>query len=520
MSVYIILPLISGIFVLFCGFLVLSKNRKLKVNQIFFFFTVTVTIWLLATFVMFLSKTDEQAIFWDRIVYIGVVFIPITFYHFVLLFTKIKNQKRVLYLGYFLSFIFLILSRTNYFLEDLYKYSWGVHTQARFFHHIFLAFFAFYICLSFSNIYRYYRQTKDIERMQAAYIFLVLFIITLNSLAFLPAYNISISPLFSYLLPVIAVLILSFAIIKYHLFEIRVILTEILVGVMGVILLILPFVMPTINLKILTIFIFFLFCIFGYLLVKATHQEIQRREEIERLYEELKVLDKAKSEFISMASHQLRTPLSAIKGYISMLIEGSYGQISEKAKEKLKNVFQSNERLINLVNNLLNISKIELGKMELEKEKIQIEDLIESCCEELKIEAEKKGLKFYFSKPKEILPKIDIDSLKIRQVILNLIDNAIRYTQKGEIEIKAEKTNSNVLISVRDTGEGLTKEEQKRIFEGFTRGGAGTTYWIEGAGLGLYVAKKYIELHQGKIWAESQGKGKGSVFYVELPIKG
>ena len=317
----------------------------------------------------------------------------------------------------------------------------------------------------------------------------------------------------------ISLVFIALAILRYHLFEIRVILTELLVGVMGVILLVLPFLMTTPTLRILTISVFLLFCLFGYILIKATHQEIKRREEIEKLYQELKVLDKAKSEFISMASHQLRTPLTAIKGYISMMLEGSYNHFSPRAKEKLKNVLYSNERLIKIVNNLLNISKIELGKMELEKEPVQIEDLIQSCYEELKIEAEKKNLKFHFQKPKKPLPKISIDSLKIRQVILNLIDNAIRYTQKGEIEIKAKKINSRIQVSVRDTGEGLTQEEKKKIFEGFTRGAAGFTYWIEGAGLGLYIGKKYVELHQGKIWAESKGKGEGSIFLVELPIE-
>lgn len=245
----------------------------------------------------------------------------------------------------------------------------------------------------------------------------------------------------------------------------------------------------------------------------------EQTKELKKAFEELKVLDKAKSEFISMASHQLRTPLSAIKGYISMLLEGSYGQLPEKAKEKLKNVFQSNERLIKIVNDLLNISKIELGRMELERQAVQLEELIQSSCEELKLEAEKRNLKLSFEKPKKPLPKINIDSLKIRQVILNLIDNAIRYTHQGEIKIEAKRKSSSILISIKDTGEGLTPEEGKRIFEGFTRGSAGINFFIEGAGLGLYVAKKFLELHDGKIWAESKGKGKGSTFYVELPIK-
>jgi signal transduction histidine kinase len=220
-----------------------------------------------------------------------------------------------------------------------------------------------------------------------------------------------------------------------------------------------------------------------------------------------------------MASHQLRTPLTSIKGYISMILEGDYGQIPEKTKKALQNVFQSNERLIGIVNDLLNISRIELGKMELKTSPTKIEQLLQSCSKELKPQAEKKNLKLIFKPPKTPLPTLNIDQLKIRQVILNLIDNAIRYTKEGTITIKVQKTKNSILISIKDTGEGLTREEQKHIFEGFTRGSAGINFFIEGAGLGLYVAKKYLDLHNGKIWAESPGKGKGSTFYVELPIR-
>ncbi len=295
--------------------------------------------------------------------------------------------------------------------------------------------------------------------------------------------------------------------------------------------------------KLLVISIFTLVIIYGYFFNKITDNLIQanfaerrakkaleelakglesqveqRTKELRKAYEDLKVLDIAKSKFITMSSHQLRTPLSAIKGYISMLIEDSYGQIPEKAKEKLIAVFQSNERLIKIVNELLTISKIELGETELFKESAQIEDIIQSCYEKMEAEAKKKNLKLIWQRPKKPLPKIEIDSFKIRQAILNLIDNALKYTKEGQIEIKAEKNNSTLQISVKDTGEGLTKEEQKNIFESFTRGEAGIAYWIEGAGLGLYMAKKYLELHQGKIWAESKDKGKGSTFYIELPI--
>jgi len=246
--------------------------------------------------------------------------------------------------------------------------------------------------------------------------------------------------------------------------------------------------------------------------------DIQTKE-LKQAYEELKVLDRAKSEFISLASHQLRTPLTAIRGYVSMILEGSYGKLSKSASKPLNNVLGSAERLIRIVNDLLNISKIELGKMELNKAPARVDELITTCYEEMKSTAEKKGLEIIWQKPKSRLPEIEVDKLKIGQVISNLIDNAIKYTQKGKIEIKAEKADSVILVSIKDTGEGLTRDEIRMVFEGFTRGAAGIAYWIEGAGLGLYIAKKYIDLHNGKIWVESEGKGKGSAFYVELAIK-
>lgn len=326
----------------------------------------------------------------------------------------------------------------------------------------------------------------------------------------------------------------AYAIVKRELFGIKVILTQVLVAMIAFLLLLdALFFTSDFSFQVIKSIIFFLFLYFGYLLIRSVILEIKNREEMERIssaltvahikleaaYKSLEKLDKAKSEFVSMASHQLKTPLSIIKGYISMMLEGSYGSISDKVKEKLANVLQSNERLLKLVNDLLDISRIELGKMEIERELVQIEDLLQSCVDELKVEAEKKKLKLIFEKPKELLPKINIDSLKIRQVILNLIDNAIKYTSEGEIKVKVTRKNSTILISVQDTGEGLTKEEQKSIFEGFVRGRAGINLWVQGTGIGLWLARKYLELHQGKIWSKSFGKGKGSVFFVELPIK-
>jgi len=249
-------------------------------------------------------------------------------------------------------------------------------------------------------------------------------------------------------------------------------------------------------------------------------KEVEKRtKELKEAYEDLKRLDKAKTEFVSIASHQLRTPLTAVKGYISMMQEGTYGEMPNKMEKPLDNIYASNERLIKLVNDLLNVSRIEAGRIEMKFEKASLENMISSVVEEFDTVAKEKNIYLKWEKPKEPLPKISIDREKMRQVIMNLIDNAIRYTEKGGITVKAKNLNSKMQILVSDTGTGLTKSEISKMFESFSRGAAGTRLYTEGAGLGLYIARRFVEMHKGKIWAESKGKGRGSTFYVELPIK-
>lgn len=298
------------------------------------------------------------------------------------------------------------------------------------------------------------------------------------------------------------------------------------------------------NSKLVVISVFTLVIVYGYFFNKSTDKLIkanfaqrktqealeeltetlqqkvaEQTKELRKSYEELKILDSVKSEFVSIASHQLRTPLTAVKGYISMIIEGTYGKLSEKLEKPLENIYQSNERLIKLVNELLNLSKLETGKLEFKPEPTSLEKIISDAVEELKINAVNKGLYIRIVKPPKLLPKTMVDQDKLKQVTLNIIDNAIKYTKKGGITIELKKLDSREQIKISDTGEGMDKKEIKSLFQMFSRATAGTQLHREGAGIGLYVAKKFVDMHNGKIWAESPGKGKGSTFYIELLLR-
>ena len=245
---------------------------------------------------------------------------------------------------------------------------------------------------------------------------------------------------------------------------------------------------------------------------KATH-------DLKKANVQLKKLDAAKSEFISIASHQLRTPLTVIKGYISMMLEGNFGQLTDSEKESLEKVFESNERLIQLVENLLNISRIESGRLQFNFEEVDFSKMVASVVEELSGYVKKKNLRLEYKPPAKPLPLVKLDEEKIRQVVMNLVDNAIKYTKQGGITVRVEQSRENITFCVSDTGMGISEADLANLFKKFSRGSGTSLVHTEGTGLGLYVASIMIESHQGRIWAESAGEGKGSKFCFALPVK-
>ncbi|MFC1599110.1 ATP-binding protein, partial [Patescibacteria group bacterium] len=233
---------------------------------------------------------------------------------------------------------------------------------------------------------------------------------------------------------------------------------------------------------------------------------------------QLKKLDRAKSEFISIASHQLRTPLTVIKGYVSMINQGDYGKVPKQIALPLSKTFQNTIRIITLVEDLLNISRIESGRMVYEYEKVDLVALVKEVFEELEHHAKISGLKFEFEKPKQKIPELILDRKKIREVVMNLMDNAIKYTKKGFVKIKIAKENNSIVYSVNDSGRGLEPDDISQLFQKFSRASGAQLVHTEGTGLGLYIAKQIIQKHGGKIWAESDGRGKGSTFAIKLKI--
>jgi len=231
-----------------------------------------------------------------------------------------------------------------------------------------------------------------------------------------------------------------------------------------------------------------------------------------------KIVERMKTEFVSLSAHQLRTPLSAIKWTLKMLLDGDLGEITEEQRNFIQKTYQSNERMISLINDLLDITRIEEGKILYKPTFDQIEDIAQFVINSFDEQIKKRKIKLEFKKPKEKLPKVKVDVEKIRVAISNFLDNAIRYTPVGgRVTVYLKRVKNEVELSVEDTGVGILKDQQKRIFTKFFRGANAVRMETEGSGLGLFIAKNIIEAHKGKTWFKSE-KGKGTTFYLALPI--
>ncbi len=247
---------------------------------------------------------------------------------------------------------------------------------------------------------------------------------------------------------------------------------------------------------------------------KTTHKELQKS------YERLKELDQMKDELVSISSHELRTPMTVIKSYLWMALNRG-GKLTSKIKKYLDRAYESSERMITLVNEMLSVSRIDAGRLQLVIGKIGLTKVISAVITELSARAQEKKIELSFEKPKKELPKVLADEEKIREVLLNLIDNAIKFTpEKGKIVVSCRRRGKMVETAVMDTGAGIAKEDFPKLFQKFGRLEHSFATMAEsggGTGLGLYIVKRITDLHRGKIWVRSQ-KGKGSTFTFSLRV--
>jgi len=245
-------------------------------------------------------------------------------------------------------------------------------------------------------------------------------------------------------------------------------------------------------------------------------ENVRLFKELEVANRELAAASQHKSEFLANMSHELRTPLNAIIGFSEVLSERMFGDLNKKQEEYLKDIYASGTHLLSLINDILDLSKIEAGRMELELTDFHLPTALDSALTLVRERAGRRGIAMHTNIDGR-LGEIRADERKIRQVVLNLLSNAIKFTPEGgRIDVAAVQRDASVEVSVSDTGVGIASEDQEAVFEEFRQVGTSERK-AEGTGLGLTLCRKFIELHGGRIWAKSQ-VGVGSTFTFTIPV--
>jgi signal transduction histidine kinase len=522
------------------GLFVFLKNPRNRTHRSFFFLSLAVLIWINASFFEDELTNPAHMFFLLKLDFASGIFASVLLLLFCLDVSKVRTnrwtRRSLIAIPVVFSFFVFVTG------SILSGYEIQNNTIVPVFGRAYILYDAFVglaLLLAIGALLRKYRKSSREDKAKLIYLFIGFSLSALIAFTTNIALNdyIKYSPnyrLYSRLGSFGAIFFIlssGYSIVKHRLFNFKVIATELLS--LGILVFSLFQVLKSQSPFYLAVngIIFIILSVFIAMLVRNVENGIKREERLRQLSNKLsaangrlKELDAARADFMSFASHQLQTPLTAIRGFASLLMEGSGGDLTAKQKDMVGKISVSSERMVQLVEDYLNLSRIESGKLEFTFDEWAFEDICQEVVSTLELKAREKNLSLTFHRPATSLPKIKIDGPKVREVISNLVDNAIKYTPRGgvTVDITERRTNENtdcIRVTVSDTGLGISKAELPYLFAKFSRGNDKERLKIKGTGLGLYVGKIMIENSGGRIWAESAGECKGSRFIVEVPVE-
>ena len=523
----------------FIGTFILFVNRKGLANQVLFTLTFAFTTWVLLDSIFWASNRSDIIMFvWSLQILVEPIVFACGYYLSKLLTEKtdILFGEKLLVVGLYLPIV--IMLPTRYTLSG-FDTTQCLSTEGPIAYYTYFVEIAYTVLLIVTAARRYVRTKDTFARKNIFYVtggvLLLLLAFAFGNIisSFTEDWNYAQIGLFT--MPLF-ISLLTFIVIRYGAFNLKLFSAQAMVAALWF----LVFALFFMNGQSVTFIIVLITLIFvsliGYLLVKSVAKEIRQRELLEKLSatleetnqqlttsnDRLRIMDQRKSEFVSIASHQLRTPVTAMKGYSSLLLEDAYGALPEKMKDPIEKIYHSSERLALMINDFLNVSKIEQGSMTYTFVPLDLKKMVVDIVQDFHVAAGEKKLDVETDIPDNIKYNVVADEGKIRQIISNLLDNAIKYTPKGSVRLILSKEpekgdHGMVHLQIKDTGIGLSQDDIHHLFGKFTRGAEGSKVNTTGSGLGLYVAKQMMEKHQGNIWVDSEGKGRGSVFSIELP---
>lgn len=532
-TVLFIVALVNSMLSLFVLF-----GKRNVTNIIYSIFVFFASFWSIMLGFFILEENLGRSLYIANLYYFFAAGIPLFFLYFSFVFPNNTFKVSKTYIAFLSIPLVLIgalfLLDKNFLIQGIWFTEWGKDVVINTYNYILYSlYFLTLTAFAYFNLATSYQQSrregKITEGKQLKWIIigtLVGFVFGMIFDLFLPLFGnyryIYIGPIFSFSM----VVAIAYSIMKYHLFNIKVVATEIVVFILWVFILVRAILAETPREQFINIGLLCVMVIVGIILIQSVIREVDQREKIEKLAvdlehanERLKEVDQLKSEFLSLATHQIRAPLTAIKGYSSLILEGDYGEVPEGILKPVDVIAKSCQNLVMIVNDFLNISRIEQGRMKYDLGVFDLISVTQQVITELRPNIEHTGLmcSCHVRDDRDSV-MVYADLGKVKQVIINLIDNAIKYTPSGSITVEVSKHDTFAQLRVSDTGIGISSEDIKKLFNKFSRAKDANKTNVLGTGLGLYVAKQMIEAQNGKIWIESEGVGKGTTAIVELPL--
>ncbi len=489
-------------------------------------FCLAIATWAWGFYMVTLAQSPDNAAYWWRVSYLGLILNPFLYTHFTLEFTQSKFYLRykifLLSALYTVAALFLVFDLYTHFIINNVTLLFGsiyYNTPPGGLYLYFMTIFPCLITLSLLLIFHEYRtRARDpIFRQRAVYFFVASFIAYVGgSMNFLPVYGIAIPPVTNFSVA-FGALFIAYAILKYRLFNVKVLTAQFLTLLLNVFTIIRLIISKSIEEIIFNVVILVFTFVIGLYLIRSVKLEVEQREFIEKQEKDLEIVNVAQESLLHFISHEIKGYLAKSQAAFSAIIEGDYGDITPELTQMANLALADVRKGVNTVMDILDASNLKKGAVAFAKDKFDLGASIERVIADLRPSAEQKNLKLVYIAPQNAI-RIDGDEEKLAQhVIRNIIDNSVKYTPEGSVTVSLTQEKQGARVVVQDTGVGVTPEDMAHLFTEGGRGKDSIKINVHSTGYGLYIAKQIVEAHKGKIWAESEGAGKGSKFIVELP---
>lgn len=510
--------------ILSLGFAVIHTSRE-RLNQLYFRNILTIIGWVI-TMIFYRLSSDGSIVLWSKLLYVAASLIASDFLYFTYVFpkyTSVSIRKKLFIVIPNVVLIFLILfgdamitgARVNPFGENLIH--WGT------LYPIYVVYILFYFNFAFFRLFKKFKAVANrIEKTQIS--FVLIGYVSSGMIAFttnliLPSFGIFTLNWAGQISTLLMAISATYAIVKHGLFNAKIIATELIIFTLWMILLIRTLVSETASDMAISIITLALVFFVGLYLIRSVIKEVSQRERIEKLARELEAANVGQREFLHFLSHEVKGQFTVVSAlFDSILSDPDYGPVSDKLRALVEAGMQRNKKAVVDIEDILVSADLKNGAVKYDMQAVDFKEAITELVKEIKPEADEKGITLQVSVDENQDYTVSADKRHlIGHAIRNLVENAVIYTQKGEVMITLSRRGNKVSLAIADSGVGLSDDDKARLFTEGGRGAESSKVNAHSTGHGLYIAKQIVEAHGGKVWAESEGRGKGSIFFVEVP---